>query len=97
MTWTLDRENPERLSNFDLDGDKGERVVYAARALFKGTANEVQQKLIWDWLMYVTAQDGSSFVRGPDGDRVTAFAEGKRFVGLQLRALLNPSLTPKKS
>ena len=31
----------------------------------------------------------------PDSDRNTAFAEGKRFVGMMLRKLLHPALTPE--
>ncbi len=79
--------------------DHGEEVVYAVRALFENKALPHQQKLVWDWLMYVTAAgDGFadlSFRPGPDGQRATDFAEGKRFVGLQVRKMLHPAMTPK--
>lgn len=75
-------------------------VVYALRAVKEGRAMAHQQKLAWDWLMYVTgAGDGYadlSFRPGPAGERETVFAEGKRFVGLQMMKMLHPALTPKK-
>lgn len=71
------------------------RVVYAIRALHDGKATDSQQKLVWDWLMYVTGQDDISFRPGEDGRRETDFAEGKRFVGQQIRKMLDPALTPR--
>lgn len=79
--------------------DWDEDVVYALRALHDGKALAHQQQIAWEWLMYVTAAgDGFadlSFRPGPDGQRETDFAEGKRFVGLQMRKMLHPSVTPK--
>lgn len=79
--------------------DVDERVVYAIRALRSGEAMEHQQILAWDWLMYLTgAGDGyadMSFRPGADGARATDFAEGKRFVGLQLMKMMRPEMTPK--
>jgi len=80
--------------------DYDDGVVYAVRALGEGKANDGQQKLLWDWLMYVTAAseawaDLSFRPGGPESERATAFAEGKRFVGLQMRKMLHPALTPK--
>ena len=79
--------------------DYDPEVVYALRAMHDGAALPHQQKLAWEWLMYVTAAgDGFadlSFRPGPDGQRETDFAEGKRFVGLQMRKMLHPSVTPK--
>ena len=76
-----------------------EDVVYALRALHDGKALAHQQQLAWEWLMYVTgAGDGwadLSFRPGPDGQRETDFAEGKRFIGLQMRKMLHPYVTPK--
>jgi hypothetical protein len=49
--------------------------------------------------MYVTAASEEfqdlSYRPGEQGIRATDFAEGKRFVGQQVRKLLRPELTPK--
>lgn len=79
-------------------GDYDDDVVYAVRALFAGVANEGQQKLAWSWMMYVTGNgefDDLSYRPGDHGDRDTTFAEGKKFVGLQMRKMLHPLVTPK--
>ena len=75
-----------------LPPDHDEAVVYAFRALVAGVANEGQQKLLVDYLKYVTDQDVLTY--RPSSDRDSAFAEGKRFVGLELFKLLHPLLTP---
>lgn len=72
----------------------GDDVIYAVRNLCAGNATPGQQKLVWDWLAYATGADDISFRPGPDGERATAFAEGKRFVGQQFRKMLSPELTP---
>ena len=71
-------------------------VIWAVRAMHAGLANDVQQKLIWQWLMLVSGVDDLSFrPGGPEGDRDTVFAEGKRFVGFQMRKMLSPAVDPK--
>jgi hypothetical protein len=80
--------------NHDGTEDDG-RVVYAVRALYDGKATDSQQRLVWEWLMFVTGQDDISFRPGLDGQRETDFAEGKRFVGQQLRKMLDPVMTPR--
>ena len=79
----------------DYDDD----VVMAVRGLATGTASDQQQKLFWTWLMYVTAASEEfqdlSYRPGEMGIRATDFAEGKRFVGQQIRKMLRPELTPK--
>ena len=76
-----------------------EIVVYAVRALYEGTALPHQQKVVWEYVQYLAKSgDGHqdlSFRPGPDGPRATDFAEGKRFVGLQLRKMLRSEVTPK--
>jgi hypothetical protein len=67
-------------------------VVYAYRALVEGVANAGQQKLFVEYLKYITDQDVLSY--RPGSDRDSAFAEGKRFVGLELAKLLHPLMTP---
>jgi hypothetical protein len=73
-----------------------EEVIYAVRAMKDGTALPHQQQLAWRWLMFVTAAgdgfDDLSFRPGGDGPRETDFAEGKRFVGLQMRKMLHPDV-----
>ena len=79
----------------DYDDD----VIYAVRAVEKGIASPSQQKLFWDWIMYTTGAGEQfqdiSFRPGADGVRATDFAEGRRFIGQQVRKMLRPELTPK--
>ena len=74
--------------------DYDERVIYSVRALAAGTASAPQQAIVWRWLSYVTGDGMSYRPGGPEGMRATDFAEGKRFVGEQLRKMLHPELTP---
>lgn len=78
--------------------DYDEDAIFAVRALISGVANEGQQKLAWSYIMYVCGTSDEwadlSWRPGDAGDRSTSFAEGKRFVGLMLRKLLRPELTP---
>lgn len=62
-------------------------LVYALKALREGTATAEQQKLAIDGLMGITAYYDLSY--RPSGDRDTAFAEGKRFVGAQVVKMIN--------
>jgi hypothetical protein len=82
-----------------LPPDYDDVVVLSVRALANGTANEHQQKVAWRWMQYVTAASEEfadlSFRPGAEGERATTFAEGKRFVGLQLKKMLHPALNPK--
>ena len=77
-----------------LPPDHDESVIYAFRSLVAGVANEGQQKLLVDYLKYITDLDAMSYRPGEDGRRDTDFAEGKRFVGRELFKLLHPLLTP---
>lgn len=62
----------------------------AFRAVAKGEANPDQQKRMMDFLIKELCRTYDvSFCPGPDGDRETAMAEGRRFVGLQVVKLLN--------
>lgn len=57
----------------------------AIKALAEGKASEGQQKRALDWILYsACGMRQLSFRPGVDGERDTAFAEGKRFVGLQI-------------
>lgn len=71
--------------------DYSESDVLAMKALATGTANESQQKQAIDWLIRVAAGTYElSFRSDADGgERETAFAEGRRFVGLQVVKMVN--------
>lgn len=66
--------------------DKG--VLYAARALFEGKANEGQQQRFMEWLTLNLCHIGEPSMH--ENDRVTAFLEGQRSVGLQVAKLRSP-------
>ena len=74
-----------------------EDVAYAIRALYEGTANDGQQILAMQWIEYIAGvgdfENMSFHPGGLDGDRATAFAEGKRHVGLQIRKMRSPLIT----
>ena len=62
-----------------------EADVYAIKALAAGVANEGQQQRALGWIVNTLCGTYDlSFRDGDNADRNTAFAEGKRFVGLQL-------------
>lgn len=66
-------------------------VVAAAQALQRGEADAHQQKDFLNWLInHAAGTYNTSFQL--EGDRETTFAEGRRFVGLQLVKLLSLSL-----
>lgn len=67
-----------------------EATAFAFKALASGTANDGQQKAVVDYILAVSgAYDLSYRPDAMGGDRATAFAEGKRFVGLQLIKMMN--------
>jgi hypothetical protein len=72
-------------------------VIWAWRAFCQGKATESQQLTLFDYLMYVTgASEKFADLSFRPGDQYgTAFAEGKRSVGLSLRKLSRPELTPR--
>lgn len=59
--------------------------AYAVQALFSGTASENQQRRVVDFLCRTTGAYDLSY--RPDSERDTSFAEGGRFVWLQLLKL----------
>lgn len=63
-------------------------VLYAFRALFEGVANEGQQKRAMQWLLFNACHIGESSMR--ESDRVTAYLEGQRSVGVQIARLREP-------
>lgn len=75
------------------------RDVYAIQALEQGEANAEQQKRALEYIINIICGTYDlSYRPGLDGDRDTAFAEGKRFVGSQIVKLLkiNPAMVEDK-
>lgn len=65
-------------------------TVSAVQALSQGAATPDQQKQILNWIInHAAGTYNTSFQ--VEGDRETTFAEGRRFVGLQLVKLLHLS------
>ena len=58
-------------------------VTMAIKALAEGTAAPDQQQMALSWIINELCATYDLSYR-PDSDRDTIFAEGKRFVGLQL-------------
>lgn len=70
-------------------------VIYALRALADGKASAGQQQAALKWIIEQAAKAYDvSYRPGADGDRETAFAEGRRFVGLQIVKVMK--LVPTK-
>lgn len=70
--------------------------IHAFQALQRGDANPEQQRRALDWLInHAAGTYEISF--SPDSERLTSFAEGRRFVGTQVVKLLklNPSKLQK--
>lgn len=67
-------------------------IVLAVRALREGKANEGQQIAAMQWIELVVCNvEGMSFHEdGDGGERASAFHEGRRFVGNQIRKMSNP-------
>jgi hypothetical protein len=62
-----------------------ETVTGAIKALHAGNANAAQQQRALKWIVEVLCGTYDlSYRPGEDGERDTAFAEGKRFVGQQI-------------
>ena len=56
--------------------------IVAIKAVERGEATpQQQQAAIACIVKQISDRDSMSFKTGPDGDRETAFAEGKRYVG----------------
>jgi hypothetical protein len=61
-------------------------VVSAIQATYRGAASEHQQKLAMEWIIKSAAAIGGQSFRADA--LATSFLEGRRFVGIQLMALL---------
>lgn len=69
-------------------------VVSALQALHRGDATQDQQQAALRWIIEVNsnAYDLSFRPGGLEGDRESCFAEGRRFVGMQIVKLLKLNL-----
>jgi hypothetical protein len=74
-----------------------ETITGAIKALAAGNANESQQQKALKWIIEILCGTYDlSYRPGGDGERDTAFAEGKRFVGAQIVKQLKLT-TPERS
>lgn len=69
--------------------------VYAIKALEKGAATPEQQKLFLHLLLNGVCQTYNLSYH-PNNERDSCFAEGKRFVGLEIVRALNKDMTKKR-
>lgn len=73
--------------------------IYAVQAVFQGKADPSQQRRALDWIINAAAETYELSFRSNDagGERETAFAEGKRHVGMQVVKMINmpPELVAK--
>ena len=66
----------------------------ALQAMRRGEATPDQQIRALEYIVgTICDRNGMSFRPGPDGERETAFAEGRRFVGNQIVKLTNIPLS----
>jgi hypothetical protein len=68
--------------------------VAAFQALARGIATGHQQQTAIQWLLYASGKNGLSYA--PGDTHATAFAEGRRALGLQIDLLLKLNLTALK-
>jgi hypothetical protein len=75
----------------DAPAEYDRQIMSAVTAFMQGLASEGQQVMVRDWILHNVCQvDGQAYYRGPDGDRDTVFAQGKRYVANSLRKMTNP-------
>lgn len=72
-----------------------ESITMAVKALAAGNANEGQQQRALDWIVRTLCGTYDLTYR-PDSERDSVFAEGKRFVGLQLVKQMKLTTTAKR-
>lgn len=74
----------------DYATERGKAGVFAIQAMANGQANEGQQKIALDWIINDLCRTHDLSFRPDDigGERETAFAEGRRFTGLQLARIV---------
>lgn len=82
--------------NHDTPAD--DQVIAAVKALFAGKANSGQQQLALKWLLIDVCEiPADQFYSGIDGDRLTAYALGKRYPALQMARIRDMKIVHKES
>ena len=71
--------------------DYTEAEIQALKAMWDGKATERQQRLAMDYWIRACGTHDRSF--RPESDRLTTFAEGKRFMGTNLVWMLKTAQT----
>lgn len=74
-----------------------EADVYAVQALFRGVANDGQQKRALQWILEhaCKVKDLPWVAGGLEGQRATDFANGRKFAGHQILKMLELRITAK--
>lgn len=82
----------KRIAPGIIDPAISELDIAAMVACVNGNATPMQAKHAIDWIMREAARvhDLSFQFGGDEGRRLTDFAEGRRYVGMQIRRLLQP-------
>lgn len=77
----------------DFSTDFGKAGVFALQAMANGEANEGQQKIALNYLIHEICRTYDLSFRPDDrgGERETAFAEGRRYVGILIERVLKNS------
>lgn len=71
------------------------KTIMAVKSFYSGTANNGQQRLVLDFIMHsLCGTYDIGYHSGKPDD--TAFAAGKRFIGLNLRDVINLDATMLK-
>lgn len=80
-----------------IDDQVDDQDIAAVKALAAGVANEGQQKMVLALIINRIAgtYDMSFRPGGPEGDRASSFAEGKRYVGNALVRLMKLTTNAK--
>lgn len=72
--------------------DYDEDVVYAVDAWRQGTANDGQQRLAYEWVMYVCGIDDWAYRPESAGPGARDVVLGKQFVGRTIRKMSAPEV-----
>jgi len=82
-----------------LPADYEPADIGAMKALAAGTARPDQQQRVLDWIINKACQTFEPSFRpgGHEGDRLTSFAEGKRYVGNQIIKMTKISVVKRET
>lgn len=85
---------PAPLSKADDPAPFTKAEAAAVKAVYHGAASEHQQKLAMEWVIKAASALPSQSYRADS--HATAFIEGRRFVGIQITAILELNLATLK-